>query len=204
MTLLAAGVVAAWVLAAAWAFRDMSHRTDSVLARYLAATWVLVSTPALLPFSVAVLTLVRPHEGAGERRLSSLLDAVRERAALRPACFACGVVLDERWVRCPTCSSWVGQQCEQCERWAPADAEICPWCAFAPGDETAIEDFPAEAPTRVDVPRPADQPAADEEPRIAIDRPVRGPALGPVRGTVAAMADGGIHEGLPAAAPRSA
>ena len=44
-TILAASLVAGWLLATVWAFHDASHRSDSIIARYLAAAWVLLSGP---------------------------------------------------------------------------------------------------------------------------------------------------------------
>ena len=173
ITVVAGAWVVAWLLAVAWAFRQVADRTDSVLARYLAATWVLLSTPLLLPFSVAVVALVRPHEVAGERRISRLLETVRDRIGMSPACGACGRVMDARWVRCPDCAAWTGRQCERCERWAPPEAEICPWCAWTPNEVDVTP--PAEAPQ----PEPRPQPRPDW-------RPVPLPSL---RDGVAAMTE---------------
>lgn len=156
--MLAGGVlVAGWLLATAWAFRQLAFRSDSLLARYLAATFVLLSGPILMPIAVAVIALVRPHEVAGERRISRLLETVRARAAMAPACDACGRAMDERWVRCPGCAAWSGRQCGRCERWAPAGADICPWCTWAPG---GAEQRPRSAPELRPQGIPARIPAA--------------------------------------------
>jgi RNA polymerase subunit RPABC4/transcription elongation factor Spt4 len=179
LTVLAGVLVVAWLLAVAWAFRQMADRTDSVLARYLAATWVFLSTPLMVPISVAVVALVRPHEVAGERRISRLLETVRARAEESPACASCGRAMDERWVRCPDCAAWTGRQCGRCQRWAPPDTEICPWCAWAPGD--AEDQLPPVLAPRLE-PRPERAPVP----------------LPTLRDGVAAMAD------AVQAAPRSA
>lgn len=183
LTLLAGVTVVAWLLAVAWAFRQIGGRTDNVLARYLAAAWVLLSSPLLLPLSVAVVALLRPHEVAGERRISRLLETVRARAEMAPACGACNRAMDERWVRCPDCAAWTGRQCDRCERWAPPDAGICPWCAWSPGDN---ED--ARPPILAPLPEPTPEWV-----------PVGRPSL---REGVAAMAEAALAEVQ--AAPRSA
>jgi hypothetical protein len=183
LAVIGGATVAAWLLAVMWAFRQVADRTDNVLARYLAAAWVLLSTPLLLPLSVAVVTLVRPHEVAGERRIARLLETVRARLDLAPACGACGRAMDERWVRCPDCAAWTGRQCERCERWAPPDAGICPWCAWTPGEAD-------------DGQRPALAPVPEPTPGWV---PVGRPSL---REGVAAMAEAAMAEVQ--AAPRSA
>ncbi|HEV2006256.1 MAG TPA: hypothetical protein VGQ85_06530, partial [Candidatus Limnocylindrales bacterium] len=43
-----------WLAAAWWTYGDMARRTNSDLARYGAAAWIILSTPALLLMSLPV------------------------------------------------------------------------------------------------------------------------------------------------------
>ena len=54
-------VVALWLAAAWWAYADASRRTESTLAGYVAAGWIILSTPMLLPLSLAAYTFARPQ-----------------------------------------------------------------------------------------------------------------------------------------------
>ena len=52
--------VALWIAAAWWSWRDASRRTESMTVAFLAAAWIIVSTPMLLPLSLAVYVVARP------------------------------------------------------------------------------------------------------------------------------------------------
>jgi hypothetical protein len=171
LMVLAGAVIAGWLLATVWAFHDMAHRSDHLLARYLAASWVLLSGPVLLPLSLPILSLVRPLETPSDGRLTQLIESLRARADGDATCFDCGRQLDAQWVRCPWCATWQSRLCQRCERWAPADAAICPWCAWAPGDglETSVP-VPALVPDPVTEPRPMVE--VDDLPVVPLAAPV--------------------------------
>ena len=142
-------MVVAWLVATLWVFQDAAHRSDHALVRYLAAGWILASGPLLLPLSLPIYNLVRPAALSGDRELQVVEDLLGLRAE-RPSCFACAARIDPAWVRCPACSTWLAALCDRCERWAPRDANICPWCAWEPArpepvalPQTAPEDLPA-------------------------------------------------------------
>lgn len=134
-----AAVVGLWLAASWWAYRDAARRVRGELPPYLAATWILLSGPVLLPLSVAVYALVRPQETAADRRTRELLAGMGEGDDGQPACPACGADVEPDWVRCPACAAWTVRRCGRCDRPAPLDADICPWCAWVPGESTDVE-----------------------------------------------------------------
>ena len=196
-------LVAGWLLATVWAFQDMAHRSDSLLGRYLAATWVLLSGPILLPLSLPILAFLRPLERAADGRLKRLIEALQVRTSEASACGLCGVRLNAQWVRCPWCAAWTGQQCRRCENWVPADADICPWCTWTPGG-------PLEQPT-VPVPAFVDQPAAAGAAAPGVAAAVAGRQAAPLPVATASVALEGPGRGWaamvradPEPSPRSA
>jgi double zinc ribbon protein len=147
------GAIALWVAAAWWAYADAVHRTGSVPAALLVAAWIVVSTPLLLPLSLPIYALVRPHESASERRtrrLAAELAGVLEEAA-GPHCFSCGIEVDPAWHRCPSCTTWLSRPCASCGTWSDRTLEICPYCGGEDRTEPAIETLePAAVAARRD------------------------------------------------------
>lgn len=145
---IAGAFVALWLAAAWWAYADATRRTEHSLAGFVAAGWILLSTPLLLPLSLAVYVFARPQVPAGDQRVRTLMQEFGAIAALQPRCNACGALTDPAWLRCPTCTSWLASACAACGRWSDETLEACPWC----GDEA--RERPA-APERPAVPEPA-------------------------------------------------
>jgi hypothetical protein len=174
LMVMGAAVVAGWLLATVWAFHDMAYRSDHILARYLAAAWVLISGPVLLPLSLPILGLVRPLETPSDGRLKDLINALRAKEEEATTCPDCGARLDTRWVRCPSCATWLVRMCQRCERWAPADAEICPWCTWSPGEsvEPPAVPVPARPPEPVSRPIPVGDAGPIGVPASALAAPV--------------------------------
>jgi hypothetical protein len=182
---LGVAVVALWLAAAWWAYTDAARRTGSLPAALLAAAWVIVSTPLLLPLSLPVYALVRPQDSAGERRTrrlaAELTDVLEETAG--SGCFSCGSPVDPAWHRCPACSTWLGLPCTQCGSWSDRTLEACPFCGSEERTEPAIEPLePAAAavstrrgrrtprpvgPGRRQQPNPGDRRAAPERRPLA-------------------------------------
>lgn len=135
---LAATVAGLWLAACWWAYRDADRRTGGGVSPFIASAWIFLSTPVMLPLSVAVYTLLRPQEAAGDRRVRGLLASMDQSELDASACPRCASPIDPAWRRCPACAEWLGLQCDRCERWAPRDAEICPWCAWTPGEPTDV------------------------------------------------------------------
>ena len=128
--------VALWLAGAWWAYADASHRTESSLAGYVAAGWILLSTPLLLPLSLAAYAFARPQISAADQRTKAL---ARELGATNvvQGCSSCAEPVDPAWLRCPSCTTWLASPCAHCGGWSDATLEICPWC----GSETRVEPF---------------------------------------------------------------
>lgn len=123
--------IALWLAGAWWAYADATRRAESSLAGFVAAGWIILSTPLLLPLSLAVYTFARPQVAAADRRTRSLAQELASSPELR-ACPACAERTDAAWVRCPTCSTWLATPCSDCGGWSDAMLGLCPWCG---GDE---------------------------------------------------------------------
>lgn len=126
---LAVSAAIAWIATAFWCFRDTRARTRDVLAPYLTSGIVLLFSPLLFPFGLAVYLLVRPHETSHERDLRMLARTALNSAVAESSCRACGERIDRRWVRCPACGIRLAATCRRCDRALDPDWSICPWCA---------------------------------------------------------------------------
>ncbi|MEO8274259.1 MAG: hypothetical protein ABI620_09355 [Chloroflexota bacterium] len=127
-TALAIAAVALWIAGAWWAWRDAARRTESTVASFVAAAWVILSTPLLLPLSLAVYAVARPPVTAAEHRAQALVATMTADAASGSTCPGCAGFMDSGWVRCPTCATWLAAPCSSCNEWAPAGLELCPFC----------------------------------------------------------------------------
>jgi hypothetical protein len=127
---LAAGgaVIALWLAAAWWAHADAVRRTEHGLAGYLAAGWILLSTPLLMPLALAIYAFARPGVTASEQRSRRLATELMATTA-GPVCPSCREPVDSMWQRCPACAAWLAVPCSACGEWSPVGLEICPHCA---------------------------------------------------------------------------
>ena len=121
-------VVAIWLAAAWWAYQDASRRTESSVAGFGAAAWIILSTPLLLPLSLVIYSLARPQATASDDRAQVLMARLNEIAGDRPTCPSCASVVDAGWLRCPWCATWFARECESCGEWSAAGLELCPFC----------------------------------------------------------------------------
>jgi hypothetical protein len=135
-TAIGGAVVALWLAAAWWAYSDAQRRTDSTLAGLVVAAWIVVSTPLLLPLSLAIYTLARPQQTAAEHRTRDLAAALLGLAELADPdrCPRCRGAVQTDWLRCPACSWWLATPCADCGGWSEASLPACPWCG---GEERA-------------------------------------------------------------------
>lgn len=133
--------LALWLAAAWWAYTDASMRTNSNLAAFLAAGWILVSTPLTLPLSLAIYRLARPQQTAADVRALGLIRALAE-SSEAPACPTCSASIDTSWQRCPACSTWLAAPCSHCGVASAPDLDVCPYCGSEAG-KTAPTAFPA-------------------------------------------------------------
>ncbi|HEX3265498.1 MAG TPA: hypothetical protein VHR16_07500 [Candidatus Limnocylindrales bacterium] len=142
-TAVAVALVALWLAGAWWAYADATRRSESSLVGFVAAGWIILSSPLLLPLALAVYAFARPQVSAADRRTRSL---ARELAAApdSPRCLGCAEPVDGTWVRCPTCSIWLATPCSDCGGWSDASLELCPWCGGEERDLPFVE-------TRTDV-----------------------------------------------------
>lgn len=149
-TAIAIALVALWLAAAWWAYTDAARRTDNTLAALLAAAWITVSTPFLVPLSLAIYALARPQHTAAEHRTRRLAaDLVDQLEDLRTACSTCRAEVDPGWRRCPDCATWLARPCAGCGVASARELAVCPFCGSDAWAEPAIETTsPAATPAR--------------------------------------------------------
>lgn len=139
-------VVAMWLAAAWWAYRDAARRTESSLAGFLAAGWIVISTPPLLPLALAVYAFARPSTTAAEHRAQSLVAALSFDSVAGASCATCAAVVEPGWRRCPRCATWLAAACAGCGEWAPAGLDLCPFCGREAVGLPVPDELPATAP----------------------------------------------------------
>jgi RNA polymerase subunit RPABC4/transcription elongation factor Spt4 len=144
-------VAALWIAAAWWAYTDAARRTDSPLAALVVVGWIVVSTPLLLPFSLAIYSLARPQQTAAEHRARHLAaELVDEIEQIDGAgCRACWALVDPAWLRCPTCSTWLAAPCAGCGSWSDRTLAVCPWCGSEERADPVVETLETPAASRV-------------------------------------------------------
>jgi hypothetical protein len=138
--------VALWLAGAWWAYADASRRTESSLAGYVAAGWILLSTPLMLPLSLAAYAFARPQVPAADQRTKALARELSMTTA-GESCAACSTPVDPTWLRCPTCSTWLASPCSHCGSWSDSRLELCPWCGAEARVEPFVENLAAAAAT---------------------------------------------------------
>lgn len=129
-------VIALWLAGAWWAYADAARRTGSSLAGFVAAGWITLSTPLLLPLSLAAYAFARPQVAAADQRTRQLALELAMTPALA-ACPACAEAIEPTWLRCPSCATWLAAPCAHCGAWSEAGLEICPMC----GSDTRAQPF---------------------------------------------------------------
>lgn len=130
--------VALWLVAAWWAYNDAAHRTESSLAAFVAAGWIVLSTPLMLPFALLIYGFARPPLTAADHRANALVRELAGTATMAPACAGCGEDVDETWLRCPNCATWLAAPCSSCGSWSDPMLEICPWCGSDERDAPSV------------------------------------------------------------------
>ena len=151
-TAIGGAVVALWLAAAWWAYSDASRRTNSALAALVAAAWIILSTPLLVPLALGVYVLARPLQTAAEHRsrdlVAELVDQIDD-AAVAPACPSCRADVDPSWLRCPACTSWLALPCASCGSWSDRSLAACPFCGAEEREPPYVEDLAPVAPSRL-------------------------------------------------------
>ena len=144
-TAVAVAGIALWLAGAWWAYADAARRTESSLAGFVAAGWIILSTPLLLPLALATYAFARPQVAAADQRTRQLAFELATTPP-RPACPVCSEAVDESWLRCPSCTSWLAAPCEHCGAWSDARLEICPMCGSDTREQPFVQGV-AGAPT---------------------------------------------------------
>lgn len=186
-TAIAMAGVALWLAAAWWAYGDAARRTESSLAGFVAAGWIILSTPLLLPLSLAAYAFARPQVPAADQRTRSI---AAQLAAVPTGrfCATCAEPVDDVWLRCPSCTTWLASPCAHCGEWSEANLDICPFCGGDTRDQPFVPGFSgagsgllrtrrrrvawrATSPTgarsqRREAARPAPEPAAPRVQRV--------------------------------------
>jgi len=189
LSAIAIAMVALWLAGAWWAYSDAARRTESTFAAFLAAGWVVLSSPLLLPFSLMVYGFARPQLTAADHRARALVTALGATTTSGPACPACRVPVESAWLRCPECSTWLAAPCAGCGEWSDPQLEICPWCGREGHDAPAVEivapaastPFPRTRRARVGW-RPVAPGATRAHRQGGRTAPADGRPLAPVRG----------------------
>jgi hypothetical protein len=150
LTLVGIAVVALWLAAAWWAYQDAARRSESTLAAFFAAAWIVVSTPLMLPFALAVYGLARPQLTASDHRSRALVRQLALTASEGPMCASCSSPIESSWLRCPACSNWLAAPCRGCGAWSARDLEACPFCGSEDHAAPAVE--PVREPVAAAVP----------------------------------------------------
>ncbi|HEX8940053.1 MAG TPA: zinc ribbon domain-containing protein [Candidatus Limnocylindrales bacterium] len=130
LRLAVAYVVAVWLAAAWWAFRDAHDRTTNPVVPYLAAGLVIAFTPLLFPLGLVLYRIARPAERLTEREEHELTrDALLAEAASVGTCPGCDRATAADWLVCPSCATRLARRCPACERSVSLDWVVCAWCA---------------------------------------------------------------------------
>ncbi len=141
------GMVALWLAAAWWTWRDAGARSDDPLVRIVATAGVVLATPLLFPLAVVLYLLLRPRaRTSGDRELELRLLALGPES-LPDRCPGCASTVEPGWRRCPACGTRLSSPCPACARPARTDWAICAWCA-------------AELPWAAEAPPAGGDPAA--------------------------------------------
>src|SRR5215510_2850988 len=145
-----------WLAAAYWAFRDMQLRTENPILPYLAASLIVLFTPAFFLFGVIVYRIVRPQEKIGEVYERNLAEeALLAEVESVKSCPTCARRVHEDWIICPTCRTRLNRVCPNCSRLVGLDWTLCAWCGreFERHDQLAAGSAPiVSLPTREALP----------------------------------------------------
>src|SRR3712207_2193292 len=126
---IAAYIVILWLAAAYWAFRDMQLRTENPILPYLAASLIVLFTPAFFIFGVVVYRIIRPQEKIGEVYERNLAEeALLAEVEAVKACPTCARRVDDEWIICPSCRTRLNRVCPNCSPLVGLDWSLCAWC----------------------------------------------------------------------------
>ncbi len=114
-----------WAASVLWTYRDISSRSEDVLAQVMAVALALV-----LPFGGIVLHLIlRPRQTLAERYNRRLEEAyLRQDMEERQLCPSCQRSIEADFLLCPHCHTELRRRCAACDRVVDLTWSICPYC----------------------------------------------------------------------------
>ena len=122
-------IVFIWLATAFWAYRDMSQRTTSPIAPYLAAALIILFTPLFFLFGVIIYRILRPGTTVAEANERALAEeAMLVEIESQPHCANCSRQVHADWIICPTCRNRLRRVCPNCSRLVELDWSLCAWC----------------------------------------------------------------------------
>ncbi|MCB9127672.1 MAG: zinc ribbon domain-containing protein [Ardenticatenales bacterium] len=118
-------LIALWLSAVVWVFRDIRSRSRDVIAILLSVLLALVF-PLL---GVIIYMLVRPRETLNEQyeralEEEALLQEIEENAV----CPACSEPVNDDFLLCPNCATRLRNRCPHCDRLTKLEWNVCPYC----------------------------------------------------------------------------
>jgi RNA polymerase subunit RPABC4/transcription elongation factor Spt4 len=135
----------------------MQLRTENPILPYLAASLIVLFTPAFFLFGVIVYRIIRPQEKIGEVYERNLAEeALLAEVESVKSCPTCARRVNDEWIICPTCRTRLNRVCPNCSRLVGLDWSLCAWCGkdFERHDLTALEPLPGGLDTPEQLPEP--------------------------------------------------
>ncbi len=118
-------LLALWVAAIWWTYRDIRNRTRDILLQMAATLLVAVfSFPGLLIYQV-----LRPPKTLVDAYTEALEEeALLQDIEIKMACPECKHRVEEDFIFCPNCSTRLKRLCSNCRRPMSLRWNSCPYC----------------------------------------------------------------------------
>jgi double zinc ribbon protein len=141
-------LVLVWLACAFWVFQDARRRQGHMVTPYLAAAAMVLASPAVFPLALVLYRIVRPAQTLSEARQQQLEDRLADLDLQALAgCPACGTVVEDEWLVCPSCRTRLAHRCIECGRSMRLDWSVCAWCAAEVAQPTLLDAPQTTAPT---------------------------------------------------------
>jgi hypothetical protein len=146
VTVLATYLIAVWIAAIWWTFRDIRSRSTDVWLQVTATLLVAVfNFPGLLLYFI-----LRPQRTLGEAYVESLEEeAWRRSVADTSVCPSCQQNIEPDYLFCPWCQARLRRTCPRCERPILLRWKLCPYCGSSTGASILPAPTPGTEPARV-------------------------------------------------------
>lgn len=146
LALAGAYLVALWFVLVVWTYRDVEHRSRSVITQVFSTLLVvLFYVPGVLLYMI-----LRPKEtldAAFQRSLEEeyLLQDLEE----LPLCHSCQRYVEDDFVLCPHCQTTLREPCVSCGRLVHLRWSLCPYCGTEQNEKAGIiREIPAAPAAR--------------------------------------------------------